>query len=378
MQAEQSINVVGDVSVQAGRDPGFLDSLLQNLFLSDAKIELIERVIQLREEFIRSEREKKVAFDKALSACQAEIPAIHKNRTVSYKTRDGKDLSYSYATKDAILDVVRPIMGKHSLAFTYDVLPSRDKPNVLVVTGKLRHVDGHEEVSSFECFTNSFEMRNPAQSLASIETFASRYVFNRMLNISTGEDTDANIDDGKTSIGDRKSSSSSQDSGSIDKESHSSPKKGSDKKAEDLKRFEEFSGVLDLAIKKKDSLLLETAIPIGASISSPDLKVKARALMHKAKSAIQRPSDNQVAEPKAETDPSPAAPTEDRLLSDSERSAWRGRIWNAINSAYAKEDRDLAVKTVLANLGVKDFRELHLSHVEKLQFIETDLTQGSR
>ncbi|WP_143469146.1 hypothetical protein [Leptospirillum ferriphilum] len=221
-------------------------------------------------------------------------------------------------------------------------------------------------------------MRNPAQSLASIETFASRYVFNRMLNISTGEDTDANIDDGKTSIGDRKSSSSSQDSGSIDKESHSSPKKGSDKKAEDLKRFEEFSGVLDLAIKKKDSLLLETAIPIGASISSPDLKVKARALMHKAKSAIQRPSDNQVAEPKAETDPSPAAPTEDRLLSDSERSAWRGRIWNAINSAYAKEDRDLAVKTVLANLGVKDFRELHLSHVEKLQFIETDLTQGSR
>ncbi|WP_099590693.1 hypothetical protein [Leptospirillum ferriphilum] len=77
MQAEQSINVVGDVSVQAGRDPGFLDSLLQNLFLSDAKIELIERVIQLREEFIRSEREKKVAFDKALSACQAEIPAIH-------------------------------------------------------------------------------------------------------------------------------------------------------------------------------------------------------------------------------------------------------------------------------------------------------------
>jgi hypothetical protein len=122
----------------------------------------------------RSETIGKLA--ESLAAAQAEIKAVVKDRTnPHYRNR--------YATLDAILDAVRPVLAKHGLSV---VQGASDTTQGFTVETYLLH-------SSGEFIANVIAMpvsKQDAQGVGSALTYGRRYGVSALLALSTDEDDD--------------------------------------------------------------------------------------------------------------------------------------------------------------------------------------------
>lgn len=112
----------------------------------------------------------------ALAKAQAEIKAVAKDRTnPHFRNR--------YATLDAIVDAVRPVLAKQGLS---------------VIQGVVNHADGFAVEttllhSSGEWMRNSVPMmvgKQDAQGVGSALTYGRRYGISALLSLSTDEDDD--------------------------------------------------------------------------------------------------------------------------------------------------------------------------------------------
>jgi hypothetical protein len=126
----------------------------------------------------------------ALIAAQVEIHNPSKNRDVTVRPKDGgPSYTFSYATLDAILDGVRPILAKHGLALVQTLVNEGDKKWMRTA---LLHVSG-------ECIHTDIPLsvdRPGNQALGSAMTYARRYGIISILALCADEDDDANGADG--------------------------------------------------------------------------------------------------------------------------------------------------------------------------------------
>lgn len=176
-------------TVQTERE-GFM-SLFMNAAANGTPIEQLSKLMELREQLERREAEK--AFNIDFAEMSAEIPRVPRNGVVSLK-RDGKDLgSYNFARFEDIDRLCRPIMAKYGFAITFDAQPRTAEGGGVIVTGYLRHRDGHTISASMDITLDSGPGRSNNQARGGSVSFGRRYVYEMLLNIvREGADTDDN------------------------------------------------------------------------------------------------------------------------------------------------------------------------------------------
>lgn len=129
------------------------------------------------------------AFARAITAFQAEMPAVHKGRDVQGK--------YKFASYDDIMRIAGPLLRKHQIVVTFDTAPHES--GMLTTICKVR-VGIHAEPTAVTlpvpvALTNSSgkQIINDTQAFAQGVSYGKRYALCAALNIvTTDEDTDAN------------------------------------------------------------------------------------------------------------------------------------------------------------------------------------------
>ena len=116
----------------------------------------------------------------ALSKAQAEFPVIKKNARA-----DAGKFGYGYVTLDAIVEAVKPAMGKHGLGFYQEIMI---KP-----IGGILTVVFHESGQEIRVFCPFVGNYSTMQQMGSFITYARRYGLQTALGIFAEED-----DDGKS------------------------------------------------------------------------------------------------------------------------------------------------------------------------------------
>ena len=134
-------------------------------------------------------RNARAAFFEAVASFQEQCPEIPKNKTASIATKSGSRYSYAFAPLESITRTIRPHLKKNGLSYSWDVVESNAQAlNVVCV---LRHVDGHEERSTFPVPTATDAGMSAAQKNGAALTYGKRQSLIAVLGLTTAEeDTD--------------------------------------------------------------------------------------------------------------------------------------------------------------------------------------------
>lgn len=168
--ADVPIGAILNHAVERGMDPASLEKL----------VALYERV---------SDRNAAKEFAEAMAAFQAECPPIPKTSSAKITMKSGGQYSYKYAELDAIVGVIRPLLSKHGLSYTWD---SAEDSGKITCTCMIRHVNGHSVSAKFQCPVDSAAAMSGAQKSAAALTYARRQSLIQALGLTTCDpDTDA-------------------------------------------------------------------------------------------------------------------------------------------------------------------------------------------
>lgn len=169
--------------LQATRDPSIDPVKLSAL------LDVIDRLLV---------RQNVAAFNAARQRMEPQLPRIKKNGEVWYPVNknnpDGpKKLAFKFAKWEDVDTAIRPLLREHGFTLSYDTAPRSDGGGV-VVRGKLRHVQGHEEVASFAVPLDTSGGKSNLQGYGSSTSFGQRYCAKLLLNlVFEGEDDDGQL-----------------------------------------------------------------------------------------------------------------------------------------------------------------------------------------
>lgn len=149
-----------------------------------ASVETIERLAALAERMDQARARR--AFDEAISAAKAEIPAIRKNRAVDFTTLKGRT-NYVYEDMAEIAATVDPILSKHGLSYRYRTTVDQ---GLITVTCVLSHRDGHSEENSLSAGRDESGNKNNIQAVGSTQTYLQRYTLKAALGLAAAKDDD--------------------------------------------------------------------------------------------------------------------------------------------------------------------------------------------
>lgn len=153
-------------------------------------VEMMGQLMELQE---RAERRSAVAsFIQAKTAFQMECPEIRKAKTAEIATKSGARFSYTYAPLEVITRTILPVLAKHGLTYSWGNAEYTAQGKILIVPCVLRHVAGHEEVSSFPVPVDQGGRMSDAQAMGGALTYGRRQSLIAVLGLTTAdEDTDA-------------------------------------------------------------------------------------------------------------------------------------------------------------------------------------------
>lgn len=128
----------------------------------------------------------KGAFTTALAELQPKLPVI----TERGEIKNGNKVQSRYAYYEDIIEAIGPKLAEHGFAVTFRPGFEGERQ---VVTGVLKHREGHEETATVYLPTDTGPGRNAVQAVASSLSYGKRYALCALLNITTrGEDDDGN------------------------------------------------------------------------------------------------------------------------------------------------------------------------------------------
>lgn len=163
-----------------------VNALLEKAVDAKSAVEIIERLQAMRREMRAEQAEE--AFDRALTAFQAECPIIIKGKSV---TDTGGKRLYDYAPLEQIVSAVRPLLQKHGFNYVLDT-DVESKDGWVIAKCTVTHELGakRSSVAKFPLGAGTRAM-STTQIFAAALTFASRRVFCNAFGIITGgEDQD--------------------------------------------------------------------------------------------------------------------------------------------------------------------------------------------
>ena len=176
-------------------------TLLSQAIDKNLDIDKLERLMAMQEKW--EVKEAKKAFLQALSDFQYRCPALKKDKSVGYGTKDGTgSVNYSYTPLGSIIDQIKDHLKDCGLSYRWE---TEDTNNRIKITCVLSHKAGHSETNSMEGAPDASGKKNPIQQRGSTITYLQRYTLIGALGIGTA-DTD---NDGK-STGSEKPKNQSQ------------------------------------------------------------------------------------------------------------------------------------------------------------------------
>lgn len=165
-----AMNEPNQVSVMTPMD------MLNKAVAQGADINVLEKLMGLQERWEANQARK--AFDEAMAAAKAEIPAIVRNRA-------GHN-SKKYADFAAIAAVVDPILSRHGLSYRFRSAQD-ERINVTCV---LSHKAGHSEETTLAAPADTTGNKNAVQAIGSTLTYLQRYSLVQALGLAAADDDD--------------------------------------------------------------------------------------------------------------------------------------------------------------------------------------------
>ena len=166
-------------------DPITPMAMIDRAISSGASVDALEKLLALQERWEANQGRK--AFDQAIAAAKAEIPAIRKNRQVDFTTAKGRT-HYRHEDMAEISRTVDPILSKNGLSYRYR--STQDARNV-TVTCILSHKDGYSEETALSASADDSGNKNLIQAIGSAVTYLQRYTLKMALGLAATEDDDA-------------------------------------------------------------------------------------------------------------------------------------------------------------------------------------------
>jgi ERF superfamily len=123
-------------------------------------------------------RQAEIEFNRALARLSSKLPQIPRNGTVSLGQGKG---SYPFARWEDMDKIIRPLMAEEGFVLSFTT--SDHEGGSTTIIGKLRHRDGHNEVTQMSLPPDHGPGRNNLQAQGSTLSYGKRYCAEMLLNI---------------------------------------------------------------------------------------------------------------------------------------------------------------------------------------------------
>jgi hypothetical protein len=165
------------------------DALIAIVQRTDIDPDRLEKFMDLQ--FKMEDRQNEQAYNSAMAGFQAECPIIKKSGKVKFTSASGKETKYDFAPLDEIISIIKPILPKFGLSYSFDV-KTVDANKSKIITS-IRHKNGFCKDTDYEFDTIHDDQRmNLSQRRKSAVSFAKRAAIENALGIVTAnEDDDA-------------------------------------------------------------------------------------------------------------------------------------------------------------------------------------------
>lgn len=167
--------------------PSQYDRLIESGFNSNADLERMERLFELKK--AHEENEARKAYHSAMADFKKETIVL---------TKDKKNTQYDsmYTTIGNLINTVVPILGAHGLSHKWDI--SQSDNGMITVTCIATHSLGHSDSVPMVSPPDTSGKKNPIQQIKSTVTYLKAATFESLFGLAS---TDANVnDDGNGSV----------------------------------------------------------------------------------------------------------------------------------------------------------------------------------
>lgn len=190
------MNAVAEINhrseVVAHREPVMTPmEMLDRAVSSGASVETLTQLMVLQERWEANQARK--AFDEAMAAAKARMPAIVKTRKVDFTTAKGRT-NYQYEDLASIMNQIGPVLSANGLSVRYRTQAEPNQP--ISVTCIISHRMGHSEENTLMAGRDDSGNKNSIQAIGSTVTYLQRYTLKAALGLAASADDDgAKADD---------------------------------------------------------------------------------------------------------------------------------------------------------------------------------------
>lgn len=129
-------------------------------------------------------KQAEISFNNALADLQGKLPRIKKDAKIAHNSK----LISTYATYEAIDDIIRPLLIEHGFSLRFN---SKEHNGKVIISGTLAHRDGHSITDEIPLSIDSSGAKNNVQGVGSTISYGKRYIVSMLLNlVFEGEDDD--------------------------------------------------------------------------------------------------------------------------------------------------------------------------------------------
>lgn len=158
--------------------------MIDRAVTAGANIETLEKLMALQERWEANQGRK--AFDHAIAAAKAELPAIIKNQ----QANRGNAGSYKYEDLAQIAAQIDPVLSRYGLSYRFRTGTDAQKIQVSCIVS---HRDGYSETTTLESGADTSGAKNPIQAMGSAVTYLQRYTLKAALGLAAARDDDTNV-----------------------------------------------------------------------------------------------------------------------------------------------------------------------------------------
>lgn len=161
-------------------------------------IEKMSKLLELQERVL--ERQSRMAFTEAMARLQPRLPTVGRSGTITILNKEDREKKVANPRVEQtskfmdyadLVDAIREPLGDEGFTLTFKSEPLPD--GKIMITGTLRHREGHAESTSMALMLDTTGSKNNLQAAGSSMSYGMRYCARLLLNIaSRADDRDKN------------------------------------------------------------------------------------------------------------------------------------------------------------------------------------------
>ncbi len=159
--------------------------MLDRAVSQNASVETLTQLMNLQERWEANQARK--AFDEAMAAAKANMPAIVKTKKVDFTSAKGRT-NYQYEDLATIMSQIGPVLSANGLSVRFRTESEPNQP--ITVTCIISHRMGHSEENTLMAPKDDSGNKNSIQAIGSTVTYLQRYTLKAALGLAAAADDD--------------------------------------------------------------------------------------------------------------------------------------------------------------------------------------------